>query len=179
MNTLKNRLTFLVVTILIVFSSCNNSETNLTKYGPVFNAVVVSDQGVFRGFNIGDSQEIIKTKETKKPIEEDKNYLYYEYSFDSTCVYNITYNFDEFGLKEIQSEIYLNDTSNIESVMKNFKLYFDDHYGASEYQMGFNVWSVKSDKFDEVKITISDETTDFSSSNFSGKIAIWIYANLD
>lgn len=164
---------FLPMLLLVV--SCSNPETDLRKYGVVFKNVVRSDDGIFRGYHLGDSQETIQVSETEDPIEVDDGYLYYEYQIDTIGVYNISYSFDEKGLKEIQSEIYIDNAVEVESILKNFKMYFDNHYGDSESQMGFTVWSVKSDKYAEIKVSLSDESVDFTTENAPGKISIWIY----
>jgi hypothetical protein len=41
--------------------------------------------------------------------------------------------------------------------------------------MGFAVWTVKSAKFGDVRINLSDESADFTVENNPGKISIWIY----
>ncbi len=163
--------------ILFIISSCSNSKSKLKEYGPVFQSVMLSDEGVFRGVNMGDSQVEIQKNESAKPIEADTGYLYYEYKLDTVGTFNITYNFDDRGLNEIQSDIFINKSDQAEAIFDKFKTYFDQHYGDSESQMGFNVWTVKSEKYDEIKISLSDESTDFSTDQAPGKISLWIYPN--
>ena len=98
---------WLFIPMLLTLASCSESKTNLTQYGDVFNAVMLNDIGVFRGANIGDSKEAIKELENDDPVEQDSVNLNYKYSVDSTINFNISYNFDENGLKEIQTEIYV------------------------------------------------------------------------
>jgi hypothetical protein len=171
----QKKLVIAFLPLLLIVSSCSNSD--LKEYGPVFKSVVITDVGVFRGFELGQNQGDVEKKETAKPIETDKGYLYYEYKLDTTGTYNITYNFDDRGLNEIQSDIFINKSEQTETIFNKFKAYFDEHYGNSESQMGFNVWSVKSEKYGEVKISISDESTDFNTDQAPGKISIWIYPN--
>lgn len=176
-ETLLKKTAWLCIPILFFITSCSEPKTDLTQYGPIFNEVMLSDAGVFRGANIGDSREAVKDLELTDPVESDSVYLYYEYATDTANIYNISYNFDERGLKEIQTEIYVMDVNEVEAIMDKFKLYFNNHYGASESQMGFNVWSVRSEKYNEIKISISDESTGFSGDKSIGKIALWIYPN--
>lgn len=174
---LKNYFVLAVLPVLFIISSCSNSKSELKEFGPVFKSVVLSDEGIFRGFSLGDAQVEIQNKEIAKPIEADSGYLYYEYKLDTTGSFNITYNFDEKGLNEVQSDIFINRSEEAEAIFNKFKAYFDEHYGESETQMGFNVWSVKSDKYDEIKISISNESSDFTTNQAPGKISIWIYPN--
>lgn len=161
--------------LLFIVSSC--SKSSLKEFGPVFQSVVLSDEGVFRGINLGDSQAAIEKKESVKPVESDSGYLYYEYKLDTTGSFNVTYNFDERGLNEIQSDIFINKSEQTEAIYDKFKAYFDEHYGDSESQMGFTVWTVKSEKYDEIKISITNENSDFTTDQAPGKISIWIYPN--
>jgi hypothetical protein len=159
--------------VLIVFS-CKSPKSKLAEYGPVFENVMRSDVGVFRGFSLGDRSDSIQKKETGKPIEVDSGYLYYEYKL-STGSFNITYNFDERGLNEIQSDIFITNADDADKIFNTFKTYFDQHYGANQNQMGFSAWSVKSEKFGDVKINLSDESANFSADKAPGKISLWIY----
>jgi len=160
--------------ILLVFS-CTAPKSKLAQYGPDLEGVMLSDIGAFRGFNFGDSLGLIKVKEIGKPIEIDKDYLYYEYKLNKSGSFNITYNFDERGLNEIHSDIFINNADDGDAVFNNFKAYFNQHYGDNQTQMGFIVWSVKSEKYGEIKINLSDESADFTTDKAPAKISIWIY----
>jgi hypothetical protein len=162
-----------------VVSSCNQEKKSpLKKYGYIFENVVRIDDGIFRGFNLGDSVKTITAKEPAKPIEEDKNYLYYEYKIDSATTFNVRYTFDERGLNEIESDVFIvNDTNLVEETFNNFKKYLDEHYGESETQGGYNVWSVKSEKYGEVMIDLTNEFPAFNTKNNIQKISLWIYTD--
>ena len=105
--------------------------------------------------------------------------MYYEYPIDSIGSFNITYNFDDAGLNEIQSEIFIKNAKQTDSIFDTFKNYFDAHYGGSEVDMGYTVWSVKSEKFGDVKINLSDQSADLTVDGAPGKLAIWIYPDKD
>jgi hypothetical protein len=161
--------------VLVIFSSCTKPKSKLAAYGPVFESVMISDTSVFRGINLGDKIASIQKKELATPTESDSAFLYYEYPLDSTGSFNITYNFDEEGLNEIQSDIFINNPDKADEIFLKFKTYFDEHYGESESHQGFTVWSVKSQKFGDVKLNLSDESADFTTANAPGKISLWIY----
>ncbi|HEY0029379.1 MAG TPA: hypothetical protein VGC65_01375 [Bacteroidia bacterium] len=174
-NTFTGKNFLLSALIACLLIACSGPESKLAKYGPEVANVLLTDNGAFRGLNLGDKMDSVIAKEGVPASEADEGYLYYELQLDSSCSYNISYNFDENGLNEIQSDIYIKDAGNTEKVFDCFKRYFDDHYGKSELHQGFTVWTVKSDKFGEVKINLSDESSDLTVPNSPGKIAIWIY----
>jgi hypothetical protein len=169
--------TVLLCSVFTAMVSCTSQEQQKPADLTSTPQIIMGDNaGVFRGFNLGDSLSTIVRKEAGKPIETDSGYLYYEHKlFDTLGSYNITYNFDEKGLYEIQSNIFINNAASTETVLNSFKAYFDKYYGASRTEMGFNVWSVKSAKFGEVKINLSDESSDFTIDNAPGKLSLWIY----
>ena len=159
-------------------SSCKQDTASVAKYGYVFEHVVRSDDGLFRGFNLGDSISTVVEKEPGTPIEEEKNYLYYEYKIDSAATFNVRYTFDERGLNEIESDIFVvNDTNLAEETFNKFKKYLDEHYDESKTERGYNVWSVKSEKYGEVMIDLNNELPAFNAKNAIGKISLWIYTD--
>lgn len=166
---------FATLIMLVVFASCTKPKSKLAEYGPVFESVMITDTNVFRGFSLGEKIDSVQKNELEKPTESDSAYLYYEYTLDSTGSFNITYNFDETGLNEIQSDIFIKNQDKADEIFSKFKAFFDEHYGESESHQGFTVWSVRSQKFGEVKINLSDESADFTAEKAPGKISIWIY----
>jgi hypothetical protein len=164
------------VLLLLLVASCSEPKSKLAKYGPVVENVIHTDSGAFRGINLGDKPEAVQKKELGPASEADEGYLYYEFKLDSNS-YNVSYNFDENGLNEIQSDIYIKDPSETDKVFGEFKSYFDDHFGQSESHGGYTVWSVKSEKFGDVRINLSDESASLTVPNSPGKLAIWIYPN--
>jgi hypothetical protein len=152
------------LTMILAVSSCTQETPKSVNYASIPELVTLGDAGVFRGFNLGDSLNTVLRKETKKPIEVDSGYLYYEYAIlDTVGSFNITYNFDEDGgLNEIQSNIFIMKSSETEIVLNQFKTYFDKYFGPSRTEMGYDVWSVKSAKYGEVKINLNDESSDFT-----------------
>ncbi len=167
--------TLFSIIIILFISSCSEPKSALSKYGPELEGVMRSDFGTFRGFNLGDKMDTVLVKESGKGIDADEGYLYYEFKLQDSNSYNISYSFDDAGLNEIQSDIYIQNPSNTEKVFNSFKSYFDDHFGANENHQGFMVWTVKSEKYGDVRINLSDESADFTIPGSPGKIALWIY----
>jgi hypothetical protein len=171
----------LLVTILFTVMSCTDNGTEKhepEQYGSIFKEVVISEEGIFRTFTLGNAINEVLEKETAKPQEQDINYLYYEYKIDSNVTYNIKYTFDERGLNEIESDIFITNNAELaDETFAKFKKYFDDHYGESQTQRGFNIWPVKSDEYGEVMIDLGNESPAFDSKNGVSKISLWIYPN--
>lgn len=165
--------------VLLVFAACKHEKDPLSQYGTFVKTVLRKESGAFRGFNFGEQMDSVIAKEAGPAAEADQDYLYYEYKIDSLGSFNITYDFDERGLNEIQSDIYITNANQSDSVFNSFKSYFDDHFGTEETDMGYNVWSVKSDKFGDVKINLTDQSAGFTTDGSPGKIAISIYTDKD
>lgn len=174
-NKLPPKISIVSVLFLFALLSCTHTSKKLEKYGIVVSSVMHSDSGVFRGFSLGDSFEMVQKNEVAKPLEVDSGYVYYEYAIDTMGSFNITYTFDEKGLSEIQSNVFVTNPANTEEVFNKFKSYFDEYYGSSETKMGFNIWSVPSEKYGKVLINLGDESTDFTIDKAPGKISVWIY----
>ncbi|MFL5764789.1 MAG: hypothetical protein ACJ77K_12670 [Bacteroidia bacterium] len=160
----------------LMITSCTKPESKLAKYGPEVEAVMRTDSGAFRGVNLGDKLDSVQKREAVAATEADSGYLYYEFKLDSNS-YNVSYNFDENGLNEIRSDVYVKNPANTDRIFNAFKKYFDDHFGPSETHGGYTVWSVRSEKFGDVKINLSDESLDLTVPNSPGKLSIWIYPN--
>ncbi len=174
----KQTLVTIGVTVIVMYS-CAPPLSKIAKYGPVFENVMRSEMGIFRGFSLGNKIDSVQLKEPLKPIEADTDYLYYEIKPDSSYSYNITYNFDETGLDEIQSDIYINNVTVADDVFSKFKMYFDEHFGESQNHQGYTVWTVKSEKYGLIIINLSDESADYSADRAGGKISLWIYPDKD
>jgi hypothetical protein len=165
-----------IALVLVLFASCDTEKSELAAYGPVVQHVIGKESGAFRGFNLGDVMDSVQAGESGQPVEVDDGYLYYEFLIsDTTGSYNISYDFSEGGLSEIQSDIFIDNPDNTEAIFNSFKKYFDDHYGASETAMGYYVWTTQSEKFGEVKINLKDESVELTADGGPGKIALWIY----
>ena len=104
----KSALWYILPLLVISIFSCTSHKSKLAAYGSVFENVMRTDIGAFRGFSLGDNFDTIQSREIGKPVEIDSGYLYYEYKLTTEGSYNITYNFDERGLNEIQTDIFWN-----------------------------------------------------------------------
>lgn len=169
----------LALLLSVLYFSCSKQKDPLKKYGTIVKAVMRNEAGAFRGFNFGDPADTIKAREAGPAAETDSGYLYYEFKIDTAGSYNITYDFDENGLVEIQSDVFIKNAAQTDSVFNSFKKYFDDHFGKSETAMGYDVWTVQSEKYGPVKINLTDESSELTADKSPGKISIWFYPSKD
>jgi hypothetical protein len=167
----------LSILLLSLLSACDSKKEKdpLDQYGIFVKTVMLTDTGSFRGFNFGDPMDAVLAKESAKASEADENFLYFEYRIDTVGSFDIAYDFDESGLVEVQSYVYINNINKVDSVFNAFKDYFDDHFGKNETQMGYNVWSVRSEEYGNININLSDESANFTADKAPGKLSISIY----
>ena len=92
------KIAIVILPLIFIIFSCTQPKSKLSQYGPVFENVMLTDEGAFRGFSFGDSLGMIEVKETGKPVEKDRDYLYYEYKLTTAGSFNIAYDFDERGV---------------------------------------------------------------------------------
>lgn len=172
-----NILPFAFPLLLIAFllASCSKEKDPLDKYGIFVKSVMRNENGAFRGFNFGDKMDSVVAKEAGQGEEADVNYLYYEFKIDSVGSFDVSYDFDENGLNEIHSDIFIKDAAQTDSIFNTFKTYFDDHFGSNESHGGYTVWTVKSEHFGDIKVNLSDESTDLTTDHAPGKLSIWLY----
>ena len=154
--------------IPLLFFSCHGGDKyKLAAYGEHLEKIVKTEEGIFRGLYLGMALKNVKEKETIGLSDEDSSYLYYEIPLDSSNSFTLAYDFDEKGLKEIQSDVFMKNEDQFNELLNKFKMYFDDKYGKAENANGFWVWAKKAEKEDNIKITLTDESSDFQYNKLS------------
>ena len=126
-----------------------------------------TDEGMFRGIELGKTLKEIKEKERPaKPKDEDANYLYYEFPGDTGELYTIEYNFDERGLNEVRMDAYFVSPADARTLYESFKSYFKEKYGATEEYYGFAAWAFKKPDGKTLQIEITDESGEYRQGKF-------------
>lgn len=160
------KLIFLLLAFLLF--SCERAEkSDFSAYGENMEKIMRTSQGIFRGLSLGMDLKNVKSIEKTGLIEEDSGYLYYEIPLDRNSSFNLSYDFDEKGLKEIQSDVFLKDEIQFNDLLNNIRMYFDNKYGKAEIDNGFWVWAKKTEKEGNIKITLTDESDDFQFNKLS------------
>ncbi len=150
----------IVVVALFVVASCNSEkkQTMLGNYSDLLAALFQSDEGLFRGIELGMTQADVKTHlDPKKITEEAADYLLIEDSLSNNRHYTFDCTFDEKGLREIRTDVFLYDQENADSLFAEVKNYFTKKYGAPAQARDGFFWLVDHPKR-PAKIALVDET---------------------
>lgn len=149
--------------LIVTVSAC---KRNLEKYGEDFASLMKNDDGLFRGVNIGDTQDQVQQTERDAPASFTDNVLTYEGQINETSDYAIRYGFENGSLYEIIVDATFEETDQGVKVIKGFKEYFTEHYGVFILGNGFCVWDVKTNVAN-VHIELVDDSEYDSFGQFS------------
>ncbi|MGD1844634.1 MAG: hypothetical protein ACFB10_04495 [Salibacteraceae bacterium] len=129
--------------------------------------------GEFRGMSMGMTADQVKARESGTPMDEDEDYLYYDYRLNLTDSYTLTYSFDRKGLYEIQVDAYFEDSKEDASVLSALLLnHLSQLHGQPEEQPdGQNTWTLKSPHSDEMELSLKNESGLFP----VGKVSVAVY----
>jgi hypothetical protein len=117
-----------------------------------------SEQGDFRGINIGDRPEDVKNIEDAETVYSMPDELVYRIppnTKDSTW-YEISYNFNEQGLYDINLEIFPKDESGLGAMKQDFVGHYIEKYGECTMQNGYCTWRAMTENGHIVSITLTD-----------------------
>jgi len=163
-NLMKNAV--VLFGVIFFLASCGSGDT------PTFDSIIKSEEGHFRGIEIGASLDEVKKSESVKPQDEEEDYLYYDIELGADDSYAISYSFDEKGLYEIQVDVFFEQPQSAVDLFSKFRTYFGEKYGSSkEEDDGYATWLTTSSVSDEIEISLIDESAGYD----YGKISITFY----
>ena len=117
---------------------------SLENYSPIFQAILKSDAGMARGVSIGDKIETIQ--ETTLPAEtQPENGKGFTEYFDDTDLNfaDIAYLKDaENKVGAISIDVYIERQTAVDSLMNEFKGYFDKKYGQGKGISKMSTWKL-------------------------------------
>lgn len=133
---------FLTLIILLTIFSCKKATS------PHFDAIVKSEQGIFRGVEIGNTIEEVKALEnTTFLVDNMPEYLYYDYKLDMGNSYTISYDFSENNLYEIELSAYFDKIEDANNLFVELTAHFFERYGKGKIATdGYTSWRTKSKK---------------------------------
>ncbi len=142
----------LIIIVSLFFVSCGGNSSS----DPVFQTILLNENGHLRGSKIGDPIQDVEKKEDSRGLKESENeYLYYEFFFTEDESYTVTYNFYENRLIEIIISVYINTEADANKLFENFSSRFNNLYGSSHLEDdGFLVWNTKSDNGNAVEVAM-------------------------
>ena len=164
---MKKYLSLLHPVIFLFLVGCHSSSDS------VFEKILISESGDFRGVSIRSFAEEVKQIESIPPKNPESDYLFYEFPLDGNEeFYTVGYSFNEKGLYEILLDVNLAQTQDALQLFKDLKENFELRYGNPKQEDETTVvWTIKSKKSEEVEVTLSDESASYN----SGKISVSFY----
>lgn len=149
----------LVLVLAAVFSGCSKPQrTAKTDFDIIMGGL--SDSGDFRGISIGKTRAEVKAAEELQLKSEKEDELIYRAPLDTTskAFFQVMYHFDQYGLFEIQADIFPADTSRATRIYSKFKNLFDQRYGKSKGDNKYATWRTVSQANKEVDVTLNNES---------------------
>src|SRR5687768_13273350 len=114
---MKKNFYFLLVCCLSIFSSCcHEHEKGNLEDGSLFGSILKTDSNFFRGINMRDSLQHIKSTHKEPPTQQENDHLYYRNYFNQLERLNVTYNFKDSLLYEARLEIKLCSKSRLDEL---------------------------------------------------------------
>lgn len=137
-------------------------ETPPPEERPIDRILGVTDSGLFRGLDVGASRNAVLAIEAEHIVHQMPDELTCRIPLDlkDSAFYDITYNFDEEGLRVIELDIF--PASNVvkKELYDNFKAYYDRRFGKSSEDDGFTMWTTRSHRGTAVEVSMIDESTE-------------------
>ncbi len=142
-----------IILILIICSSysCKNNKS------PYFDSILKSENGQFRGVEIGCSIEAVKAIEDSNFLKDQMDdYLHYDYEIDMGNGYTVSYDFSqENELYEIELAVYLDVIEDASVLFNNLQEHYNKKYKIGKKEDdGYMTWHTHS-SITENKIAIS------------------------
>lgn len=151
--------------ILGVFA-CASEQPNEEEIVIVeeFDSVFREDTtGLIRGSAMGDLPEDVVKREDGTPVVNSDTLVEYDYSYNLTTGNTDTrlyYAFDEFGLFEVQIDLYPETEDEAEALRLEIEKELTTNYGKSKELGSLKRWTTFSRSNSLVEITLSDESGD-------------------
>jgi len=118
-----------VLSTFLLFAQTNKSI--LKKYPKEVQKIILTENGAFRGFNFGDTKEVVKSKETLKIHTESDTVLTYTLFLDADDSADLLYYFDSSGkIKSFAIIFILNDQKEEQVLREYLTKYYNEKYGA-------------------------------------------------
>ncbi len=139
--------------IALLTLSCNSGEDN-TPSGKILRT---GEGGDFRGVQIGDDPESVRAKENARSVYSMPDELVYRMnpSGEDSTWYEISYNFNQEGLYNINLEVFPLSDSILNSIKQEFISYYTEKYGECKHYDGYCQWRALSENGHVVSITIA------------------------
>jgi len=152
---------FLFVIALFGLYSCHTEKEQVDA--PVLLAAqIIGSEGEFRGHRMGDALDSIAGREREFLFRRTLDELNYSIPFSQTdsAHFDVIYVFDQFGLFEIQVDIYASSTKETKQLYKEFREILISRYGSPIEKSESAFWKAKTGEHN-IEITLRDESADY------------------
>ena len=124
--------------------STSQVNSTLENYSPNFKAILKTDAGMVRGLSIGDEMSAIVESAPLSESQPDNGKSYTEYFDDTDLNFaDILYvNDSENRIGAISVDIFIEKQAAVDSLMSEFKGYFDKKYGQGKGISKMTVWKL-------------------------------------
>ena len=121
-----------------------STVTTLENYSSDFKAILKTDAGMMRGLSIGDNMTVILESAPLSETQPDNGKSYTEYFDDTDLNFaDILYvNDSENKIGAIAVDVFIEKQVAVDSLMNEFKGYFDKKYGVGKGISKMTVWKL-------------------------------------
>lgn len=129
--------------------------------------------GEFRGLSMGMTLKEVKALEPAAPIDEEEDYLYYDYHLNRNDSYTLTYSFDRKGLYEIELDAYFEDNkADAEVLTELLQQHLTNLHGEPNVSPeGMATWVLATEHSDEIELNLMNDSPMFP----VGKVSVSVY----
>lgn len=123
----------------------------------------ISEDALFRGSNISDQPNQVRTKETAIPTTDSDSLIEYDYTFQlksGKTEMHVFYTFDEFGLFEIQVDFYPESAEKAKDLLPQLEEHLTTRFGEPKENGLSKRWTTFSVSNNIIEVTLSNESTD-------------------
>ncbi len=121
----------------------------MEDYSPQFRRLVLTEEGTWRGLELGITFEALLARETADVQDEADSLLMVSVNLDSTLLdldsaefADITYSFGQDTLREVRVEIYLSSDASLMTLARDFIDFYNKKYTPrQEYQRADSVYT--------------------------------------
>lgn len=142
-----------------MLTACSGGGDSAEK-SPLLQKVTHSDDGAFRGVDLGMNVDEVKKAEDASGLKDDEeDYLYYDFELGEEESFTVAYTFYDGALYSIELETYLDKPQQAADLFKDLKGYFDGKYGEGTLaDDGFTVWKGKAPNGHNMEIAMMDDS---------------------
>ncbi len=129
----------------VTITTDSTSKINtLENYSPTFRAILKTDAGMVRGLSIGDEMNVIVESAPLSESQPNNGKSYTEYFDDTDLNFaDILYvNDSDNKISAISVDIFIEKQMAVDSLMGEFKGYFDKKYGQGKGISKMTVWKL-------------------------------------